>query len=178
MAFGLRLLPFALPHGGFSSPKRGPTWSCLIFRLPPGGAACPALGEGSGLGMDLSPTENSHLHPSCEVTKARAVPMAGLWGQSSLPAPACCPPSSPATGMGRGPLLGPQDLGQAGHRDCDILDPHEAATRAPPSGASLLVCSWVPTRLGFSLRHPGCAAQLCHRFPHTKAKQTTSPCIL
>lgn len=135
-ASGLWLLPFALPHGGFSSPKRGPTWSCLNFRLPPGGAVCPC--PGGRLWPRDGPTENSHLHPSCEVTISQVVPMAGLFSaHSSLPV---LPPPQ-LLGWAEGSHGALRDLVQRGHGACDTLAPRDSATRAP-----LLLCSWVPMR--------------------------------
>lgn len=101
--------------------------------------------------------------------------MAVRWGQSSLLTPACCPLSSLATGMGRGQLLDPSWAWvKPGPGACDNLEPHDFATGMSSSG-TLLVCPWVPACYQFALRHPGCDAQLCHRFPHTKNPTNPPP---
>lgn len=119
--------------------------------------------------MELSPAENSHLHPFCEVTKAKVAPMAGLWGQSSLPTLACCLPPQ-LLGWGQGTCRALEHLVQPSHRVCDILDPMILLPECLPQ-ASLRWC--VPGSLCtflFTLRRPGCNTQLCHWFPHSKTK--------
>lgn len=102
--------------------------------------------------------------------------MVGLWGQS-LPTPAC---SSllPSYWDGQRAAAGPSRTWLS-----PAVEPVTTWTPVILRPEHLLQAPlrWcVPGSLcaiSFTLRHPGCDTQLCHRFPHAKTKKPTRNCF-
>ena len=107
--------------------------------------------------------------PPVRSQKTGWLPWQGLWGQSSLLTPACCPPSSLVPGGAHRPghLVKP-GLGACGNLDLRILQT-ETLLWAP----ACWLCPWVSVRYS-SPRHPGWDASSITGFhvTPTHSKQT------